>query len=85
MIYTFLKQPFQFMIIYFCVVEMLNKAISGDTYGANLSQILNDLILVTQTCVIITRTHGKYSQYNDKSVDKFTLMLLPGYNNFPDY
>ena len=41
------------------------------------------LILDTQTCVIITRTHGKYSQYNDKSVDKFTLMLLPGYNNFP--
>ena len=36
MIRKFLKQPFQFMIICFCVVEMWNKAISGDIYGDDL-------------------------------------------------
>ena len=41
MILKILKQPFQFMIICFCIVEMLNKAISGDTYGADLATNLN--------------------------------------------
>ena len=36
MIVNILKQLFQFMIICFCVVEMWNKAISGNTYGSNL-------------------------------------------------
>ena len=41
MIETFLNQPFQLMITCFFDVEMLNKALSGDIYGADLSKISN--------------------------------------------
>ena len=37
MIEKFLRQPFGFMIICFCVVEILNKAISGNIYGVDLA------------------------------------------------